>query len=70
MGFSISIPRALGASLIHRVREEGEQYETRYYFDEKGRCIEVKSDEEETDYGYLSRHLANDLLFLFRAISQ
>ena len=54
----------------YRSREEGEQYETRYYFDEKGRCIEVKSDEEETDYGYLSRHLANDLLFLFRAISQ
>ena len=30
-----------------RGREEGEQHEWRYYYDENGQCIETKSDSED-----------------------
>lgn len=52
-----------------RVHEEGEQYEWRYYFDENGRCIETKSNHEETDGGQADKLKTRRLLHIFNTIA-
>ena len=52
-----------------RSREEGEENEWRYYFDENGRCIETKSSSEDTDGGIYDLSTAKDLQLLFRTIT-
>ena len=47
------------------VKEEGEKYEWRYYFDENGRCIETKSNHEDTDDGKADKLKTRRLLHVF-----
>ena len=57
-GYSEYLFDPQGESLIFsysRGREEGQEYEWRYYYDEGGYCIETKSNSEETDDGFPSR---------------
>jgi len=49
-------------------KEEGEQREWRYYFDERGKCIEVKSEAEEVDYGFSDKITARQYLKVFNAL--
>ena len=49
-------------------KEEGEQREWRYYFDERGKCIEVKSEAEEVDYGFSDKLTARHYLKIFKAL--
>lgn len=51
-----------------RGREEGEEREWRYYYNERGLCVEAKSNAEEIDYGYSDRLAAKDYLLLFNKI--
>ena len=51
-----------------RGREENNEYEWRYYFDENGECIETKSNSEETDEGFYDKRAAKDLLVIFRTM--
>lgn len=51
-----------------RGREEGEEREWRYYFDEKGQCVETKSNAEEIDYGYSDKMAAKDYLLIINKI--
>ena len=53
-----------------RSREEGEQFEHRFYFDKEGRCIEAKTEDEETDYGHGAKWEAADLLTVFQNIME
>ena len=50
------------------VHEEGEKYEWRYYFDENGRCIETKSNHEDTDDGKADKDKTRRLLQVFNAL--
>lgn len=50
------------------VHEEGEKYEWRYYFDENGRCIETKSNHEDTDSGKADKLKTRRLLYIFNAL--
>ena len=50
------------------VHEEGEKYEWRYYFDENGRCIETKSNHEDTDGGKADKEKTRRLLHVFNAL--
>ena len=50
------------------VREEGEKYEWRYYFDENGKCIETKSNHEDTDDGKNDKEKTHRLLHVFNAL--
>ena len=52
-----------------RSREEGEQREWRNYFDERERCVEIKSDAEEIDYGYSDKQAARDLQLIFKKLT-
>ena len=50
------------------VHEEGEKYEWRYYFDENGRCIETKSNHEDTDGGRADKEKTRRLLHVFNVL--
>ena len=50
------------------VKEEGEKYEWRYYFDENGRCIETKSNHEDTDGGKADKLKTRRLLHVFNVL--
>ena len=50
------------------VHEEGEKYEWRYYYDENGRCIETKSNHEDTDEGKADKLKTRRLLHVFNAL--
>ena len=49
-------------------KEEGEKREWRYYFDERGKCIEVKSEAEEVDYGFSNKITVKHYLKIFKAL--
>jgi hypothetical protein len=49
-------------------KEEGEKREWRYYFDERGKCIEVKSEAEEVDYGFSDKITVKHYLKIFKAL--
>lgn len=53
-----------------RGQEENETREWRYYYNEKGRCFEVKSNAEEIDYGYSDKLAAQDYLLIFRKLME
>lgn len=50
------------------VHEEGEKYEWRYYYDENGRCIETKSNHEDTDEGKADKLKTRRLLHVFNVL--
>lgn len=45
--------------------EEGETFDWRYYYDENGKCIETKTNSEETDAGSHDKSEANALQTIF-----
>ena len=49
-----------------RAREEGEEHEWRYYYDENGKCIETKSNSEETDEGFYDKRAAKDYVAIMK----
>lgn len=49
--------------------EEGEVYESRYYYDEKGRCIEAKTNLEDVDYGANDKSSAKHFMNVFNALA-
>ena len=49
-------------------KEEGEKREWRYYFNERGTCIEAKSEAEEIDYGFSDKLNAKSYLKIFDAL--
>lgn len=51
------------------VKEEGEQMEWRYYFDEQGRCIEAKTEADEVDNGQTDKAVAKRYLKVFDLLS-
>ena len=51
-----------------RAREEGEEYEWRYYYDENGKCIETKSNSQETDEGFYDKRAAKDYLAIMKIL--
>ena len=51
-----------------RGREEGNEYEWRYYYDENGKCIETKSNSEDTDDGFYDKRAAKDFLAIFKTM--
>ena len=48
-----------------RGREEGQEYEWRYYYDENGQCIETKTNSEDTDDGFYDKRAAKDFQAIF-----
>lgn len=70
-GYSEYLFDPQGESLIFsytRGREEGNEYEWRYYYDENGKCIETKSNSEETDDGFYDKRAAKDFQAIFRIV--
>ena len=51
------------------VKEEGEQMEWRYYFDEHGRCIEAKTEADDVDNGQTDKVVAKRYLKVFNLLS-
>lgn len=51
-----------------RGREEGNEYEWRYYFDENGKCIETKTNSEDTDDGALDKRSAREFQAIFNTL--
>ena len=51
-----------------RAREEGNEYEWRYYFDENGKCIETKTNSEDTDDGALDKRSAREFQAIFNTL--
>ena len=51
-----------------RAREEGQEYEWRYYYDESGSCIETKSNSEDTDDGFYDKRAAKDFQAIFNTL--
>lgn len=49
-------------------REEGEKYEWRYYYDENGKCIEVKTEEEDEDGGAADKAKVQQHLKIFNRL--
>lgn len=49
-------------------KEEGEKFEWRYYYDENGKCIEVKTDAEDTDDGAGDKATVQRYLKLFNML--
>ncbi len=49
-------------------KEEGEEYEWRYYFDEKGNCIETRTNFVQHDNGMADKKSAKQYLDIFNAI--
>ena len=49
-------------------KEEGEEYEWRYYFDEKGNCIETRTNFVQHDNGMADKKSAKLYLDIFNAI--
>ena len=49
-------------------KEEGEKFEWRYYYDENGKCIEVKTDAEDSDNGASDRVAVQQYLKLFNML--
>lgn len=49
-------------------QEEGQKFEWRYYYDENGKCIEVKSDMEEHDSGAADKKTARRYLDIFKKL--
>ena len=49
-------------------REEGEKNEWRYYYDENGKCIEVKTDAAEHDNGAADKQAAGRYLDIFKKL--
>lgn len=70
-GYSEYLFAPQGDSLIFsytRGREEGNEYEWRYYYDENGKCIETKSNSEETDDGFYDQRAAKDFQAIFNTL--
>ena len=70
-GYSEYLFDPKGESLIFsytRGREEGNEYEWRYYYDENGKCIETKSNSEETDDGFYDKRAAKDYQAIFSTL--
>ena len=70
-GYSEYLFDPQGESLIFsytRGREEGYEYEWRYYYDENGKCIETKSNSEETDDGIYDKRAAKDFQAIFNTL--
>ena len=70
-GYSEYLFDPQGESLIFsysRGREEGQEYEWRYYYDEGGYCIETKSNSEETDDGFYDKRAAKDYQAIFNTL--
>ena len=70
-GYSEYLFDPQGESLIFsytRGREEGYEYERRYYYDENGKCIETKSNSEETDDGIYDKRAAKDFQAIFNTL--
>ena len=70
-GYSEYLFDPQGENLIFsytRGREEGNEYEWRYYYDENGKCIETKSNSEDTDEGFYDKRAAKDLQAIFRTL--
>ena len=44
--------------------------ESRYYYDENGKCIETKSNSDETDGGFYDKRAAKDLQAIFRELTK
>lgn len=54
-----------------RRREEGQEFEWRYYYDENGNCIETKTNNtDETDDGFYDKRHAKDLQAIFRKLTE
>ena len=54
-----------------RGREEGQEFEWRYYYDENGNCIETKTNNtDETDDGFYDKRHAKDLQAIFRKLTE
>ena len=53
-----------------RAKEEGEQHEWRYYFDERGSCVEVKTNADQHDNGVADRKTARRYLKIFEKMNQ
>lgn len=51
-------------------REEGEKHEWRYYYDENGRCIEVKTDADDNDKGLADKMTAERYLNIFKKLTE
>ena len=51
------------------VKEEGEQMEWRYYFDEQERCIEAKTEADDVDNGQTDKVVAKRYLKVFNLLS-
>lgn len=51
-----------------RAVEEGEKYEWRYYYDDKGRCIEAKTNAVEQDNGSADKKIVKRYLELFEKL--
>ncbi len=51
-----------------KAKEEGNEYEWRYYFDENGNCIETKSNSEDTDDGIVDKRTAKDFQAFFKTL--
>ena len=51
-------------------QEEGMTTEWRYYYDENGKCIETKSNSDETDGGFYDKRAAKDLQAIFRELTK
>lgn len=49
-------------------KEEGEKFEWRYYYDENGKCIEVKTDAEEGDNGASDKAAVKQYLKVFNIL--
>ena len=51
-------------------KEEGEQNEWRYYFDENGQCIEVKTDSADQDAGKTDQAQVARYLKVFQILKE
>ena len=50
-------------------KEEGEQHEWRYYFDENGKCIETKSNSDTKDGGKADKERVGKLVMIFQKLT-
>lgn len=70
-GYSEYLFDPKGESLIFsytRGREENNEWEWRYYYDENGKCIETKSNSDETDDGFYDKRAAKDYQAIFNTL--
>jgi hypothetical protein len=50
-------------------KEEGEQHEWRYYFDENGKCIETKTNSDTKDGGKADKERVGKLVMIFQKLT-